>query len=175
MLDSGLSISDDLYSWPCWSPTCDYMLLPSVSRSRSQWVTSDKDGSMIVSFRTLDNLMRSYLTWSLYLALWTILSLRQTIGAIAIVLICPPCTDHNCKDGRISGGLFWLLSSVVSQKLSGTFKCARNDLFKCYQTIGTTRHLILADPKKKTFTRSDISIGWFDKLSKWGLEWCGDG
>ena len=73
-------------------------------------------------------------------------------------LICPPCTDHNCKDGRISGGLFWLLSSVVSQKLSGTFKCARNDLFKCYQTIGTTRHLIFADPKKKTFTRSDISI-----------------
>ena len=95
---------------------------------------------MIVSFKTLDK-MRSYLTWSSYLALWTILSLRQTIGAIAIVLICSPCIDHNCKDGRISGGLFWLLSSVVSQKLSGTFKCARNDLFKCYQTIGTPRHI----------------------------------
>ena len=115
-------------------------MLPSESRSRSQWVTIWR--SMNVSFKTLDNFMRSYLTWSSYLALSTILSLRQTIGAIAIVLICPPCTDHNCsKDGRISVGLFWLLSSVVSQKFSGTFKCARNDLFKCYQTIGTPRHI----------------------------------
>ena len=106
-----------------------------------QVADSQRYESKASSFKTLDNLMRSYLTWSSYLALWAILSLRQTIGAIVIVLICSPCTDHNCKDGRISGGLFWLLSSVVSQKLSGTFKCARNDLFKCYQTIGTPRHI----------------------------------
>ena len=153
--------------------TCSYPLLyPGLGLGLSEsqgWIID-------CEFRTLDNLMRSYLTWSSYLALWTILSLRQTIGAIAIVLIClPACTDHNCKDGRISGGLFWLLSSVVSQKLSGTFKCVRNDLFKCYQTIGTTRHLILADPKKKSFTKGQIFLSWFDKLSKWGLEWCGDG